>query len=254
MGITTFLEKIEQAKALEFGDIFNRCIELFKKVWLQGLVMLLLTMLFMLPFYILMYAPLIAMGILNPEAMQGTQPDLAVLLPFYLFMLLFMFFVMVIVVAFKAAFYRICKTKDLNEASSDDYFYFLKKAYLGKTLKIAAITYGITLLAMLLCFFPLIYVMVPVTFISVVYAFNPDMQASDIVKLSFKLGNKKWLITFGLMFVTGFLAQTVGMLLCFVGIFVTAAFAYLPVYFIYKDVIGLDKEQSAIDEIGTSEE
>ena len=93
--------------------------------------------------------------------------------------------------------------------------------------------------------------MVPVALINVIYAFNPDMEASDIVKLGFKLGNKKWLITFGLMLVAGLLAQIVGMIMCFVGVFVTAAFAYLPQYFIYKDVIGF-KEQNVIDQIGTS--
>ena len=251
MDTTIFLERIKQAKALDFGAIFSNTIELFKKVWVQGLVMLLLTMLLMLPFYILMYAPLIAMGIFDPEAMQqGSQPDMLMLLPFYLFMAVFMFFAVVIALALKAAFYRICKHKDLNEASSDDYFYFLKKAYLGKTIKLSAITYGIAFLAVLLCVFPIIYVIVPVALINVVYAFNPDMQVSDIVKVSFKLGNKKWLITFGLMLVAGFLAQLVGVLMCFVGVLFTAAFAYLPVYFIYKDVIGFD-EQSAIDEIGT---
>ncbi|UKM64853.1 hypothetical protein GSB9_01411 [Flavobacteriaceae bacterium GSB9] len=250
--ITSLLEKVENAKALEFGDIFNRSIELFKKVWLQGLVMLLLTMVLMIPFYIIMYAPLIAMGVLDPEAMQqGGQPDVAMLIPFYILMVVFMFFAMVIAFALKSAFYRICKFKDFNEATSDDYFYFFKKPYLGKTIKLSAITFGISLLAMLLCVLPIIYIMVPVALINVIYAFNPDMEASDIVKLGFKLGNKKWLITFGLMLVAGLLAQIVGMIMCFVGVFVTAAFAYLPQYFIYKDVIGF-KEQNVIDQIGTS--
>ena len=36
--------RIEDAKALDFGTIFNQSIELFKKVWVQGLVVLLLNM------------------------------------------------------------------------------------------------------------------------------------------------------------------------------------------------------------------
>jgi uncharacterized membrane protein len=113
--------------------------------------------------------------------------------------------------------------------------------------------FGISLLAVLLCVFPIIYVMVPVTLINVVYAFNPDLSASNIVNASFKLGNKKWLITFGLIIVAGILAQFVGMIMCFVGVMVTAAFAYLPVYFIYKDSIGFN-ESNVIDEIGTTQE
>lgn len=252
--LETLLSKIETAKDLDFGDIFSKSIELFKKVWLQGLVILLLTMVMMIPFYIIMYVPLIAMGVLDPESMQqGGEPNMAILIPFYLVMIVFMFFAMVISLGLKAAFYRICKTKDLNEATSDDYFYFFKKPYLGKTIKLAAKIFGITLVAMLLCFFPVIYVMVPIALINVIYAFNPEMTTSDIIKVGFKLGNKKWFITFGLMLVAGFLAQMVGMIMCVVGIFATASFAAIPLYFIYKETLGLN-EQSAIDEIGTPSE
>ena len=252
--LETLLSKIETAKDLDFGDIFSKSIELFKKVWLQGLVIWLLTMVMMIPFYIIMYVPLIAMGVLDPESMQqGGEPNMAILIPFYLVMIVFMFFAMVISLGLKAAFYRICKTKDLNEATSDDYFYFFKKPYLGKTIKLAAKIFGITLVAMLLCFFPVIYVMVPIALINVIYAFNPEMTTSDIIKVGFKLGNKKWFITFGLMLVAGFLAQMVGMIMCVVGIFATASFAAIPLYFIYKETLGLN-EQSAIDEIGTPSE
>lgn len=253
-GMQVLLSKIENAKQLDFGTIFSESIELFKKVWLQGLLMLLLTMLLMVPFYIIMYLPLIAMGILDPETIQqqGGEPNLAFLIPIYLIMLVFSFFAMIIAFALKAAFYRICKAKDFNEASSDDYFYFLKKAYLGKTIKLGAAVFGISVLATLLCVFPIIYVMVPVALINVIYAYNPDLSVSDIIKVGFKLGNKKWLIVFGLIFISAILAQIVGMLMCFIGVFVTASFSYLPVYYIYKKVIGFD-EESEIDKIGIIE-
>ena len=252
--INTLLERIERAKDLDFGDIFNKSIELFKKTWLQGLIMLLLTMVLMIPFYLIMYLPLIAMGVLSPETLsQGGDPELTFLIPFYAFMLVFSFFAMIIGFGLKSAFYRICKIKDLNEAGSDDYFYFFKKPYLGKTIKLAAITFGISLLAMLLCVLPIFYVMVPIALINVIYAFNPDMTASDIVKVGFKLGNKKWLITFGLLFISGILAQMVGMIMCFIGVFVTASFSYLPAYFVYKESVGFD-EVHMIDEIGTPSE
>ena len=252
-SITVLLEKIENAKDLDFGDIFNKCIELFKKVWLQGLVMLLLTFVLMLPFYIIMYLPLIAMGILDPEALNsyGEGPELAFLIPYYLFIMVFAFFAVIIGFGLKSAFYRICKDKDFNKVSKDDYFYFFKKPYLGKTIKLAAITYGIAIVATLLCFFPIIYAMVPIALINVIYAANPDLDVSDIVKVGFKLGNKKWLITFGLMIVAGLLAQLVGMLMCFIGVLVTASFSYLPLYYVYKDSVGFD-ESSEIEAIGST--
>jgi len=129
--------------------------------------------------------------------------------------------------------------KDLNEVGSDDYFYYLKKPYLGKVIKLALLTFGITLLATLLCVVPLIYVIVPVTLMNVIFAFNPEMTASEIVKAGFDLGNKKWLITFGLIIVSALLAQVIGMLMCVIGVLVTASFSYLPAYFIYKESVGL---------------
>jgi len=95
--------------------------------------------------------------------------------------------------------------------------------------------------------------MVPLSLINVIYTFNPDMKASEIVKVGFALGNKKWLITFGLMIVAAILAQLVGTLLCFIGVIVTASFAYLPLYFIYKESIGFN-ETNIIEEIGVIQE
>lgn len=237
--------RINNAKALDFGDIFNKSIELFKKVWVQGLVMLLLTMVLMLPFYLLMYLPLIAMGMLDPEMFQqGQEPNFAMMIPFYIMLFIFSIFVIIIGFGMKSAFYRICKAKDFNEATADDYFYFFKKPYLGKTIKLALMTFGISLLAMLLCVLPLFYVMVPIALMNVVYAFNPELSASSIVKASFGLGNKKWLITFGLLIVAGFLAQIIGMLMCFIGVLITASFAYLPMYYIYKDSVGFEDSNS----------
>ncbi|PKQ44508.1 hypothetical protein [Confluentibacter flavum] len=248
------LTKIDNAKALDFGTIFNQCIGLFKKTWVQGLVTLLLTLVFMIPFYVLMYLPLIRMGLTNPESFQDLDGfNIALMIPFYLMILVFVFFAMIIDFGLKSAFFRICKIKDFNESTADDYFYFFKKPYLGKTIKLAATTFGISILAMLLCVFPIIYVMVPIALINVIYAFNPDMTASEIVKVGFNLGNKKWLITFGLMIVAALLAQIVGFIMCCVGVFATASFAYLPCYFVYKEVIGFN-ETHVIDDIGTIQE
>ena len=246
--IETLLGKIEQAKDLDFGTIFSESIELFKKVWLQGFIIVLLTALFMLPFYILMYAPLIASGMLEQNA-YGAQPDMAVLLPFYALMLLAVFAAIVISFGLKSAFFRICKQKDLGETTNDDYYYF-KKPYLGKTIKLGAISFGLIIAAYVLCILPVIYMMVPVTIINVIYAYNPDLSGSEIVKAGFKLGNKKWLITFGLIFVAGLLASIVGMLMCFIGTLFTASFSSLPVYFIYKHVVGFDAK-SEIEQIGS---
>ena len=249
-AINSLLEKIDNAKALDFGTIFNQSIELFKKVWVQGLVMLLLTFALMIPFYLIIYLPLLAIGIINPEMMQnGEELNILLMIPFMIMILAFAFFAMVIGFGLKASFYRICKFKDFGELTSDDYFYYLKRPYLGKVINLSLISFGITLLAVLLCIVPVFYVIVPVTLMNVIFAFNPDLSSSEIVKAGFRLGNKKWLITFGLIIIAGFMAQIVGMIMCLIGVLVTTSFAYLPMYFIYKESVGFDFKEE-ISSIG----
>ena len=70
---------------------------------------------------------------------------------------------------------------------------------------------------------------------------------TDLIKLSFKLGTKKWLVTFGLVIISSILAEVVGLLLCGIGIFATASFIYLPTYYIYKEVIGFDDNSTEVN-------
>ena len=119
---------------------------------------------------------------------------------------------------------------------------FFKSQYIIKAFGLSILTLLIAIVAMLACYLPLFYVMVPLTLLVVIFAFNPDMSNLDLLKLSFKLGTKKWLITFGLVIVSSILAELVGLLLCGIGIFATASFIYLPTYFIYKDTIGFGND------------
>ncbi|NRD19489.1 hypothetical protein HNV08_05475 [Winogradskyella eckloniae] len=241
--------KIEGAKDLDFGTIFNQSIELFKKVWVQGLVVLLLGMVLAMPIGMLVYVPLILTGFLDVysstyDAYSTVQPEIGAMffVSFGFVYLILILGMSIITLGLYAAFYRICKLKDLEQMGSEDYFYFFKKPYLGKTIKLGLVFGGILLLALLLCVFPIIYVFVPLAFLVTIYAFNPDMAISDIVKMAFDLGNKKWFMAFGLIVVSGILASVVGFCMCFVGMYVTRSFSSLPVYFIYKEVIGFDDE------------
>ncbi len=253
MLLSDLQARIRNAKDLDFGNIFNQSIELFKKVWVQGLIVILLNMALIAPFAIVMTVPLTAMGIIDPESMQyGQDPNFAMLLMYYSMQFVLGFIAAIIGFGLKAAFYRICKNKDLDLSESDDYFYFFKKPYLGKVIKLGAISYGIGIIAMFLCCLPLIYAVVPIAFINIIFAFNSDLSESDIVKASFDLGNKKWFITFGLMFIAGLLAGIVGLVMCIVGIFVTSSFSYIPLYFIYKESVGFDNDDE-IQEIGKIE-
>lgn len=250
MKVTEIQRRIQNAKDLDFGTLFNQSIELFKKTWVQGLVTLLLNMVLAIPVVMIIYIPLIFMGIFDAYGSNYdpyepySQPEIAPFLAVVLFVVYLFAMAAMSAIAFglKAGFYRICKLKDLEQMGKEDYFYFFKKPYLGKTIKLGLAYIGITLIATLLCFLPLIYAIVPLSYMFIVYAFNPDKTISEIIKLSFDLGNRKWLITFGLIIVSGFLAGIVGMLMCFIGIYVTSSFTFLPPYLIYKDVVGFDEE------------
>ncbi len=67
MNLELLVERIKSKPDLNFGTIFSQSIELFKKVWVQGFVVLLLTFLTILPFYIILYIPMIALGYNRPR-------------------------------------------------------------------------------------------------------------------------------------------------------------------------------------------
>lgn len=233
--------KIENAKHLDFGQIFNESIELFKKIWVNGLVTILLMFAFIFGMGILITLPISFLSVLegdNPHGLSRLGPIVFVLFLVVCFIAIAAF--IVIALGFKVALFRIMYQKDMNMNVKEDYFYFLKPPYFKKTVAVSLAFAGINILAILLCYLPVFYVIVPLNLLMVVYAFNPDLSVSDLIKLSFDLGNKKWFITFGLMIVSGFLAQIVGVMLCFIGIFATASFTSVPLYIIYKKVVGFD--------------
>ncbi|WP_034043524.1 hypothetical protein [Wocania ichthyoenteri] len=257
--ITGLLEKIERAKELDFGTIFSESIELFKKTWLQGFLLQLFTMIVMLPLIIVLYVPMIGMviaqqesGYADSEAFNGFFAGMSIM--YILFVIVGVFVLGAISVALNAGFFRMMKKLDYNEqVATSDFFYFVKGKYLSKTFMLMLVSILIAIPAALLCYIPLIYAIVPLSYFGLMFAFNPEFSVGEIVKSSFKLGNKKWLISFGLIIVSSLLAQIVGMLMCFIGVLFTATFVYHPTYLIYKKVIGFD-ETSAIEEIGTTVE
>ena len=248
-SIESFIQKVQDSKPLDFGNIFSDSIELFKKTWIQGFLLQLFTIIVMLPLIIVMYVPLI--GIIIAQAESGDVNSDAFDAFFAGMSLLYIGFLIVgvlvlgsISVALNAAFYRIMKRIDHDESvETSDFFYFLKGKYLSKTLMLILISMLIAIPSALLCYIPLIYVMVPMSYFSLIFAFNPEMSIGEIIKASFNIGNKKWLLSFGLLIVASLLAQVVGFILCGIGTLFTAPFVYHPIYLIYKNVVGFDFEK-----------
>ncbi len=251
MSANQLFEKIENSPSVDFGNIFNKSFDLFKKVWVQGFIHLLISLVVILPLIFVMYIPLFAIaGISGFEdayggsGYPGEELSVGLMILFIVLILVVTMIATALQFGITAHFYRVCKQVDLGLSETSSYFMFLKGKYLGKVFTIAISTFGIALLATLLCYLPLFYVMVPLQLLGVIFAFNPDLGASDLIKASFKLGNKIWLVAFGLILISSILSQFVGMLLCFIGIFFTASFVYMPIYYLYKDTIGFDDKES----------
>ena len=140
----------------------------------------------------------------------------------------------VAVFGLQAAFYQMIRVKDRNMRTQQGITYgmFFKKKYFKKLFLISLAHMGITLLATLLCVIPLFYVVVPLYYVVIIFSFHPEESINDIISAAFKLGNNKWFITFGLVFVSGIVATMVGFIACGIGVLFTASFQILPIYLI----------------------
>lgn len=241
MDYVNISKRIDQSVPVDFGRVFNNSIELFKKVWLQGFITVMITLVAMVPFYFIMYGPMVAMGITDPEMMDYDDVSAAMSGVMLLVMPVFIIFSMTITLCLNAAFLRICRKYDLNEMGKEDYFFYFKKEYVVKALLLSVLMISLSFLGMLACGLGIIYLVVPMSLFPAFFAFDKELTSAEIVKAGFALGNKNWLIIFLLVFVTSIIAQ-LGILLCFVGVLFTAMFSKVPAYFIYKEAIGLSMD------------
>jgi len=245
---SSLFERIENARRPDFGDILSKSFKLFADVWVESLVHCLLTFLVAIPIMLIVYIPLFPMyaEILTDGNYRGDfDPSVAWIVGYVLLILAASLIVNIFAYAIYAHFFAVLKKKDLGTNEEiGGYFSYLKNNF-TKLFVLNLATLGIALLAALLCYLPIFYVMVPLQLVIAIFAFNPELSVSDLIKASFKLGNKYWLIFFGLIILSSLIAQ-LGILLCGIGIFATAFFAYIPIYYVYKDCIGFDQQDGQV--------
>lgn len=249
--LSSKLEKIKQAKPLEFGNIFDRSIELFKKSWLYCFLLQLFILVVTLPFVFVVYVPFVMSIVANSQKGQvpdGIQTLFQGMSLFYLVVfILGILAAAVFQTALNAAFFRILNNiEEGHEAKVSDLFYFLKGKYFGKVSLLTFAIILISLTAALLCYLPLIYAIIPLSFTTIVFAFNSDMSVGEVVKISFNLGTKKWLISFGLFFVANLMVVILSLLTCGIGTLFLSSFIYIPLYIIYMEVLG-NKDVDMVD-------
>lgn len=255
----TFLEiqeKIHKNAPVDFGAVFGDAFNLFQKVWLQGFLLQLLGILVQYGSSMILYIPLMALGfVVDDQALVSDGLSSGNVVVFVLFIVLYLIIIIVLATfnfGLQAAFYRIVRVKDRNKQAEIgvNFGMFFKKQYIKKVFVLSMAQIGIAILAVLLCVIPFFYVIIPLQFAIIIFAFHPDLTINEMYKAAFKLGNAKWGITFGLMFISGFLAIIVGFLACFIGIYFTISFVYLPAYLVYKEVVGFYEDDDAIAQIG----
>ncbi|WP_299214896.1 hypothetical protein [uncultured Dokdonia sp.] len=255
MTFVEIQEKIHKNASVDFGDVFNNAFSLFQKIWLQGFLMQLIIFSVVFGVMFILYIPLMA-GVFILDGGEGVEVSDAASILFLIGICVF-YIVVIAAMSFfsmglQAAFYRQVRMRDrgLESEQGVNWGMFFKKKYIKKLFVLSLATVGIGIASYLLCVVPIFYVIIPLQFISVIFAFNPELSVKEVIYASFNLGTKKWLIAFLLIIVSGLLAQFAGLILCGIGVLFTASFVYLPPYFIYKEVVGFYEDDDAIAQIG----
>lgn len=225
-----------------------------KKVWLQGLLMIILSSLSFMGIYMILVVPMMASNFIVDGQITNDEVGGSI----FLMVILFLVYILIIAGAtianlgLQAAFYRLVRVKDRNDNQEQgvNFGMFFKKDYLKKLAVFSLAYLGIMILSYILCFLPILYAIVPLQYALIIFAFHPEWSINDIYTAGFKLGNKKWGVSFALVLVSGLVAYIVGFLACLIGIYATMSFVMLPGYIIYKEVIGFTEVEDAIAQIG----
>jgi hypothetical protein len=114
MNFKALSNSIENSIPLDFGSIFSRSLDLFKQVWLQGFVIVILTFVTIIPFYALIYIPLLLARVTDLEMLKSEEIPLEIVIPMVILIPLVFLGVMTVSLLLNAAFLRICRNKDLN--------------------------------------------------------------------------------------------------------------------------------------------
>ena len=257
MDFTQLKSRIDNAPSLSFSELFYQCVDMFKKVWLQGLllqiILIMVSMALMIVFYIPMLFGMFITGGLEPDG-----GDMSGVLGFLLLIFLCVLYLGIVIgllyaqIALQAAFYRICRSKDRGYSSESGVGFgmFLRKKYARKILLLVLIQAGISIAAALLCLVPLLYVFIPLQFLIIVFAFYPDLSNKELLELSFSLGTKKWGVSFLLFMVLILIAAVGGFITCGIGFYVLSSVVYLAFYVVYKEMIGFYEDEELIESLG----
>ena len=257
---SNIFKRIEQSTKPDFGDVLSKSFELYKKVFTEGLVHSLVGLAVAIPFILLVYIPILPayIDMIQNAGDPYYQPTffedygVAMMIGWFVLVFLLSFIMQAVNMSIYGHFLKLLKNKDTG--TTDDiggYFTILKENF-GLLLVLSLATLGIALLAALLCYLPILYVIVPLNLTLPIFVFNKGLTVGEIIKAAFKLGNKYWGVFFGIFFVSGLIAS-LGIIACYIGLLATMFFSYIGVYYAYKDTVGFD-DSDAISSIGQAQD
>ena len=122
---------------------------------------------------------------------------------------------------------------------SQAFFYFFKVYRLQKCIFLILAYFGIVRVATLLFVLPVLYVIIHLMFVLPVYVYNTELSVSEILKIAFRLGHKKWGLTFIITLLNTLLIFLMNMLTFGLGGLFLGCFVQIPIYIFYKKTIGI---------------
>lgn len=229
-------KKINEAPSIDFGDLFNESVAVFKKVWLQGFLFQLITIALSLP---LLFFNFINFSDFSNDSVPLQFGTAAV---FYYGISA----VLAIVSSFLTfGFFRVIRQMDKGEDfKTVDFFYYFNSERIKKALLLVLANVAVVILALLLCVFPVFYVMIPLMFVTPIFVYNPELSISEVLKTAFGLGHKKWGITFLISLLNIIALYVLILLTCGLGSLFFGYFLQMPIYVLYKKTISFDDSQT----------
>ena len=244
---------VRSKSSISIGVLFGESLALFQKVWLQGLLLQVLTILVLYGLTIILYIPMLGAVFVMDESsiIEDAMPMVIFTMVLFLFYAVVFLAVVVFQVGLIAAFYRIMRLRDrgLTTEKGVNFGMFFKKKYLLKLTLIGLINLVMITIASVLFVIPVFFVIIPIQFVILFFAFHPELSLKELYILAFSLGINKWGSSF-VVFAGLFLFSLVGMFLCFIGVLATVSIAFIPVYLVYKEVVGFREVEDDIESIG----
>ncbi len=245
-------KKIAEAPRIDFGDLFNESVQVFKKVWLQGFLLQLLSIGISMPLLFLNFSILQDAGvdyssqfniqnILTDDALA--QQDGSALIIYY--MLTFVVGIISSLLSF--GFFRIVGQMDKGQDFIfSEFLYFFRNGRFTKSILLVLANFGVAILAVLMCVFPIFYVMIPLMFVTPFYVYNSELSITEVIKSSFALGHKKWGITFAITLLNIITLYILIIFTCGLGALFFSCFLQLPIYVLYKKIISFESLENQL--------